>query len=130
MSPPGSGHVSLRTDTTQSCPYQRGGAARGHVGTVTRGHGEMASETSQHQLGQYAVLPLTRIYLGAACWGVFQFASRPAFNFISFRCVGRLARPRYLPGGRASVPFSFGVSFEEGAGPFNHTSAMTIGEAC
>ena len=37
-------HPDVRppTDATQSRPYQRGGAARVHVGTVTRGPGEMA----------------------------------------------------------------------------------------
>jgi hypothetical protein len=89
---------------SENPPYQRGGAARGHVGKVTWGHGEMAGETGQRQLEQQAVLPLSQ---GLSRWAIFRFASRPLVDFIIVRCVGRLARPRYLPTGRVSAPFSF-----------------------
>ena len=95
------------------------------MGTVTRGDGGVAGETGQRQLGQYAVLPLPQ---GLPRWAVFRFASCPSVHFISFRCVGRLARPRYLPGGRASAPFSFGISFKEYPGPLDHAFAMIVGE--
>ena len=49
---------------------QRGFAARGHVGTVTRGHAEMASEAGQRQLCRDAVPTLPGHSLGLRA-GVF-----------------------------------------------------------
>ena len=47
--PPGKvfGHSRVRppTDVMQSRPYLRGGAARGHAGMVTGGHGELMPAT-------------------------------------------------------------------------------------
>jgi len=39
------------TDATPSRPYQRGGAARGHVGKVTRGPGEMVKLKGRPETG-------------------------------------------------------------------------------
>jgi hypothetical protein len=87
----------------------------------TRGHGDMGARGDGSGSGVVATRAArgaapTWIQLGAARWGVFQFASRHAVNFILVRCVGRLARPRYLLTERESAPFSFGVSLKEGSG--------------
>ena len=44
--------LAWRTDGSESRPYLRSGAARGHAGMVTCGHGEMALEMNYYLPGR------------------------------------------------------------------------------